>query len=325
MLADAAPASVRDQVMDHFSNAVQYYIDREVRCDTQAAYLGRPSNEVVQKMARLMSLNVDPTAPTKPSDEQLAQLVNDRKIIQLSKQSKCLTAQIRHCYGTISKARGTKLYNEKKQADANLNRAKTEYRAKAFRKARKKHFRKADTLAIDQQFNQSLRSLEQTNVLLKPTAYELKERGLVVRLTCDESDLIGQEKIDQRIKAVAARAALCDRQESQRRGRPRFRPSPEKIEDVPEAKQDIFPMVCQPRQCIFCIGDESKSDESRLFSFCTVNKMRDHVESIHLQHLPSTEVVPCEHPFCKPVGLVLSDKQVFKNHVQRVHGISLRA
>ena len=72
MLADAAQASVRDQVMDHFSNAVQYYIDREVRCDTQAAYLGRPSNEVVQKMARLMSLNVDPTAPTKPSDEQLA-------------------------------------------------------------------------------------------------------------------------------------------------------------------------------------------------------------------------------------------------------------
>ena len=243
----------------------------------------------------------------------------------MSEQSKCLTAQIRHRYGTVSKARGTKLYDEKKQADANLNRAKTEYRAKAFRKARKKHFRKADTLAIDQQFNQSLQLLEQSNVPLKPTAYELKERGLVVCLTCDESDLTGQEKIDQRIKAIAARAALCDRQESQRRGRRRFRPSPEKIEDIPVAKKDIFPMVCKPRQCIFCIGDESKSDESRLFSFCTVNKMRDHVVSIHLQHRPSTEAIPCEHPFCKPVGLVLSDTQAFKSHVHRVHGISLRA
>ena len=100
------------------------------------------------------------------------------------------------------------------------------------------------------------------------------------------------------------------------------------MENLPEAKKHIFPMVCNPRQCIFCMGDETKSDDSRLFCFCTVNKMRDHVESIHLKHRPSIEAIPCEHPFCKPVGLVLSNTQVFKNHVQRherVHGVSLRA
>ena len=313
--------------MDHFSNAVQYYIDREVRCDTQAAYLGRPSNDAVQKMARLMSLNIDPTAPTKLSLEQSKRLASNRRLIRLSRQRTILTAQIKDRYGIIANARGTDLYDQKKLADAELNRAKTHLRTKALRKARKKHFREADTREIDRQFANLSPSLqEHSNARVNPTAYEIKERGLVVQLTCDPSNMTGQEKTDQRVRAIVARAALCSRQESHCRGRPSYRPEPEQIEDVREAKKEIsFPMVCQPTQCIFCIGNESKSYESRLFSYCNVNKMRDHVERCHLRYMPPTLPVSCEHPFCKAVGLVLRNKQVFKNHVYRIHGIGLRA
>ena len=45
--ADKAPLSVRDQIFDHQSNTVRYYLDREVRFNTQAAFLGRPSDNVV--------------------------------------------------------------------------------------------------------------------------------------------------------------------------------------------------------------------------------------------------------------------------------------
>jgi hypothetical protein len=60
-------------------------------------------------------------------------------------------------------------------------------------------------------------------------------------------------------------------------------------------------------------------------SFCRVSKMRDHVERFHLRGFVSEESVSCRHPVCKSRGLVLKDLQDFKNHVQTVHGISLRA
>lgn len=66
-ITDNAPSSVRDQTFDHQQGAVGYYLDQEVRFDTKACYLGRPSNEVIQKMARLASLTADASAPTELS------------------------------------------------------------------------------------------------------------------------------------------------------------------------------------------------------------------------------------------------------------------
>jgi hypothetical protein len=53
--------------------------------------------------------------------------------------------------------------------------------------------------------------------------------------------------------------------------------------------------------------------------------MRDHVERIHLRGFVPEEAVSCRHPVCKSQGLFLKDLQDFKNHVQTVHGIGLRA
>lgn len=68
IFSNKAPPSVRDQIADHNSAAFRYYIDREVRFDTQAAFLERPSDGIVQKVARLMSLTADVNAPTAPTD-----------------------------------------------------------------------------------------------------------------------------------------------------------------------------------------------------------------------------------------------------------------
>ncbi|KAF5854957.1 hypothetical protein ETB97_010486 [Aspergillus alliaceus] len=47
--SDKAPASVRDQVADHESNAVKYYLNKVVDFDTAAAFHQQPSNEAVQR------------------------------------------------------------------------------------------------------------------------------------------------------------------------------------------------------------------------------------------------------------------------------------
>ena len=51
-----------------------WYLDQEVQFNTKAYYLGRPSNNVVQKMAWLASLTADRSALTKLSPKQKAEL-----------------------------------------------------------------------------------------------------------------------------------------------------------------------------------------------------------------------------------------------------------
>jgi hypothetical protein len=48
-LADKALASVLNQVADHESNAVGYYLNEIVNFNTQAAAMDRPSDETVHK------------------------------------------------------------------------------------------------------------------------------------------------------------------------------------------------------------------------------------------------------------------------------------
>ncbi|SLM34469.1 Protein of unknown function DUF3435 [Lasallia pustulata] len=94
VINNSAPASVQDQIFDHKQGAVGYYLDQEIRFDTDSCYLGKPSNEVVQKMARLASLTANANALRELSSEQKAKLKQNPQVIQLGQRNKALTAQI---------------------------------------------------------------------------------------------------------------------------------------------------------------------------------------------------------------------------------------
>ena len=124
-LTDQAPSSVRDQIFDHQSNAVRYYLDREIRFNTIATFLGRSSDDVVQKFARLMTLTVDPNAPTKLSPELSHKVANSKRLLQLSRESKALTEKIKWKYSIVRHAPPhDPLVKTKKQVDAALHREK---------------------------------------------------------------------------------------------------------------------------------------------------------------------------------------------------------
>ncbi|SLM37821.1 Protein of unknown function DUF3435 [Lasallia pustulata] len=112
---NSAPASVRDQIFDHKQGAVGYYLDQEIRFDTESCYLRKPSNEVVQKMAGLASLTADANAPRELLFEQKAKLIQNPQVIQLGQRNKALTTQIHAAgYKTICNAEGTSLSKEGK-------------------------------------------------------------------------------------------------------------------------------------------------------------------------------------------------------------------
>ncbi|MCJ1475489.1 hypothetical protein MMC13_004152 [Lambiella insularis] len=139
VINNRAPASIRDQVFDHKPNSgtVNYYLDQEVQIDNKACFLGRPSNEIVQKLARAAALTADERAPT---------------VVRLRKKNEDTTLKLgRLGFVPVSTAEGTidggDLYNEKKAILAELARVKARVRMTLKDKARKRHFRQADTIA----------------------------------------------------------------------------------------------------------------------------------------------------------------------------------
>lgn len=74
-------------------------------------------------------------------------------MVYLGQRNKALTARIHAAgYNTIGDAEGTPLFNKKKKAETRLSYLKIKLRNHIIVQARKRHFRKADTLAFDAQF-----------------------------------------------------------------------------------------------------------------------------------------------------------------------------
>ena len=282
-------------------------------------------------MARLASLTADASAPTELSSEQKTKLKQHPQVIHLGQRNKALTTRIHATgYNTIGDAEGTPLFNKKKKAEARLSCFKIKLRKYMIVQARKRHFRKADTLAFDAQFTATAAAhiVTPDTHPAKPIEYNIPERAEVVRLICSPGDgLIDREKLRRRIQAIEARAALCDRRETQRRRRPKSTVKQEESEgavnETEEDAHDDFPMVCRPTQSLFHLGDERLSYQDRVYEYAKPNKMMNEVEK-HLKKYTPKDQVLCPHPQCKAAGLVLPSVMGFKNHTALVHNIMLR-
>ncbi len=253
-------------------------------------------------------------------------------MIRLGQRNKALTARIHNAgYKTVDDAIGITLYTKKKKAEARLNYTKIKLRSCIIAQARKWYFRTADTVAFDAQFSATTAAPTAAPDILpaKPIEYHIPERAEVVRLTCSPGDdLSDREQLRRRIEAIDARAALCYRRETQRRGRPKATIKQEESEGVVsesgEDAKDYFPMVCRPTQCLFCLGDDRLPYLHRIFEYAKPNRMMNEVGK-HLESFAQEDPVPCPHPQCSAAGLVLPSVMGFKNHTATVHKIFLRA
>jgi Protein of unknown function (DUF3435) len=88
----------------------QAYLNERVRCDIQAAFLGRPSADALIKAASYMSRYIDLRAPTDISDLKLNKLKTDPDIVKYRQLRDNLSRDIRAEFSTIKKSEGTKIY-----------------------------------------------------------------------------------------------------------------------------------------------------------------------------------------------------------------------
>jgi hypothetical protein len=303
--------------MRHNPNSAVYngaYINERVPFDVLSAVLERPSADGILRMLTHMSLMRDPRAPVDVPDDVLAALPPDPAIVELEQRREQLKAG-------AYRIQGTEVEAEVRRLTAEIGTARTRRRNIISEEYRAGYFRRRPTEDIERQ-----NSGQQEEEYIEPVIeHQIPERAQLAELICTRvTGITPQDIVKRRIHSAGLMLALCHHREVPRRYRLKVALPPRPLAEEESPDLEPFPLVLAKTQCPICIGDESKSYEERMGFFCRVSKMRDHVERIHLQGIVPEEKFPCYHPVCKSQGLVLEYLQHFKNHIQTVHGVSLR-
>ncbi|KAI9685965.1 MAG: hypothetical protein M1822_003948 [Bathelium mastoideum] len=325
-----ATAAERDQVMGHsHSDIFQFYINPRVRCDVQAAYLDEPSDRALMKVLGRMSLTYDPLAPKRLSAEDSRAVGQNPRVVELRQKRDRLSAKIKEMKGlggrlSPSQEMQASLAEQRKELNAALVRERQRLRDHAGRRARQRYFRENDTTELEEKENREGDGPPGQDLNRPSDTYRLQERARIAKVLCKPYGQLSEPGcLDQRIEFVQTLTKLCARKEARRRD-----PPAPASRDVPVAQEppvDLAapPLACDPRQCLFCLGDERCADSQRPFRFCRPSKMRDHLARFHLKEFTAPEI-QCPHPICKKDRTTLHGTMHFCRHCQSVHGIRLR-
>ncbi|KAE8139909.1 hypothetical protein BDV38DRAFT_269677 [Aspergillus pseudotamarii] len=323
---NTAPSSVRDQVADHESNAVKYYLNEIVDFDTAAAFHKRPSNEVVQRELRSATLLADNTAPIGLTDAQAQRISRNPEVRRLRRVCRALTAEVyNQGYKTLKEAAGTEIGERKKQADAELSSMLTRLREEAKEKNRQRHFRRTDTAIFNQQYERNEHFNKNKAQPRLTQTYQIAERNELVGLLCYSTP--PEKDVDahlRRLKFIRLLVRWQNRKESPRRGRQTMSitmPQPTDLSLTAGTSSDRY----DPLQCPFCLSDTRLPLADRERRKSKINKLWDHVENIHGQELAAFDSGFRRCGLCgmRNIDFIPSSVPNFKNHTQTVHGIRL--
>jgi hypothetical protein len=323
-----APDAVRDQIMRHdpftgvFNGA---YLNHRVRFNVQDAFLENDvSDDGLTRAFTHMSIRCNPDVPKEIPKEVLDALPPDPEIVDLEIRHRKLWIKLRFEYRFVKRA-PKKAQKEYQDLGRELANARKSLKDEIYREFKKDYRYRFHNEMMRRQLNQNETVAEE---YVEPVVeHQLEERTRLQKILCDFStDLSVRDIINRKIRAINLMVALASRQEvrgRKQRSSQAFKDVPkEESLDDPILKDKEFPLICKKTQCIICIGNERLSYRERTRTFKRASHMMDQVEKVHLKHEPA---IFCHHPVCKSSGLVLSNLMHFKNHVAKVHGITLRA
>jgi hypothetical protein len=275
-----------------------------------------------------MTLLADNTAPMGLTDEQKRKINQNRVVRRLRELCQRLTAEIHNQgYRNVSQAMGTKLGEQKRQADAQLASKLTELRQKAKTKNRRRHFRNQDTDLFNQRYENGPQPQGTDTQPRSPHHYQIPERGELVQLLYYSP--LPKTEIEahcRRLDFIRLMVQLQKRKEAPRRGKQAAtleQSQPPKAFPAPA----VVPEGYDPLQCPFCLSNTGLPLASRERRMSKRNKLWDHVENLHRAELAaySTGNKQCGLCGMRSINYRPSSVPEFKNHTETVHGIRLRA
>ncbi|KAK4220989.1 FluG domain-containing protein [Podospora fimiseda] len=154
----------------------------------------------------------------------------------------------------------------------------------------------------------------------------IPERAQLAEILCNQpNNLSSTELLELRILEAELMVVLCGKRETVKRNRIQRRARADVKVKEESPGPNLFPLLMDRKQCPNCIGDETLSFEERTFKYCRPAVMYDHFDRKHTQQLGNVKQMSCNHPKCREEALEFKYLNYFKNHVEQVHGVKLRA
>ncbi len=301
------------------------YLNHRVRFNVQDAFLEEDlSDNGLTRIFTHMSITCNENAPAKIPKEVINAPPPDPEILELKRRHDELKHIIQDRYKYISRAPNIDIVREYKELGTDIRNKKKERVDSLNKEYRKQFLYHSHNKEMERQLNKT----KAEKYIAPVIQHQLPERTQLQEVVCDfRTGLSVEDIVKRRIRAINLMIALGARQEVRPRKERSITPDDdvkeESLDSLPFLDADCFPLICKKTQCIYCIGNERLPFQVRIHSFCRISYMWDHVED-HLSKEPAGQPVSCRHPVCKANEVVLNNVNRFKNHVQTVHGISLR-
>lgn len=302
------------------------YLNEIANFDLQNAFLEEEKQSQLFRLFAHVSLTRDPRATADMVPEEVwASLPPDPEIVKLEEERAELKEGNYRIDGHIHEEKIRQLTQE-------IRKKRSQRDRQVVKQYREHYFYNRPTWDIERQA-QGEEEEEFSEPIINVT---IPERARLGEIFCHQPDDLTEDQIFQlKIETVDLMVALCDKRETIKRNcikervkaYPFVKTEPLEIEYETPPIPNRFPLLLHAAQCPDCIGDERLSCEERTFTYCRPTVMNDHFDDQHLtkreQAERSGEKIRCEHPKCR--DLKFQHINHFRNHVQKVHGVTLRS
>ena len=322
--------SQRNLILQHASSAVfqHNYLSRYITQDTHAIYRGLDPQTAVMRAASGMTRSIDPRRPRHLSASQLAEVNRHPEVRLLRRMRTRFAKRIRAKYGTISRTKGMKIYEQYQQIYRQHQSKKKAVRKTLMAQAKATYGKRQPLADIENQLNGKMVGPEENAASEGERQLHLSEerrRAFVALFTFVPSE--PAEACRRRADAISAVTALSRCQEAPVRKACRTKqtdcagdvPKPDsetKSETKLKLGLETFPIECLPTQCIFCLGRRDLSLEKCRKAFRNHDGLKRHFQRKHLRHYPNGKPIDCPHPECDAKLLY---KEHLQNHAATVH------
>lgn len=281
------------------------------------------------RVASGMSRTIDPRRPRQLTDSQQKEIEKHPEVRLLRRARDAVAKEIRARHGTIVHAQGAAIHTTYLKAQG-LYKAKKRRVERAMLADLKRAYKRDRPLAdISLQLKSPL-SNDNAAAVAAPRVKQclsLARQLVVDRLFAFAADT-SEDESRRRVLAISAIIDLSQRQEGRlgkaaasKRQPPRtpsrtLWTSSKPVGHSNQVQAPLYPIQCEPTQCIFCLGQTALPEERRTMIFHSRGTLKRHWENCHLKHLVASEPLQCPHPEC---DARLLHTNHLRNHAHTVH------
>ena len=327
--------AVRNLIMDHASSGIfqRNYLSRMIRYHTQAAYRGTDHRSDLIQAVNRMSLHIDPRRPKELTEAQRQGLRQDTDVKRLINQRDQLFRKIRDDFKFINRAEGHPIHEQYKESKRDVDRLLKAKQRNLLKQIQSEFDFVIPVQDIGAQLAGDPESFGPILATASPMQYSFKERSRIAAAFSSAGLRPMTGDLNWRISIMDDMVSLCTRQERRLRKTYRSRKL-HVMEDTPNNSELdltsspirpepsdlqclVLPLVCEPTQCLSCLGNTSLPYEERVWKYGSKYSLQCHFDHCHC--FKSGEPCPFPHPEC--ARFIPDNMMHLKNHAARVHRI----